>query len=314
MVTQVIEISTPPTPADPPAEFEQKAAQVWSELHQAVPQMNQQAAEIEQIGIDAQAAKERAIQESDAALGYRNEARAARDAALPAAATATDMAVQAVAAKEQAEDARDDARAAAQDAVNRVAKTSDTGAALLPEGNDAQRPAMGSIPAGALVMRGNTQDPADYKPEFWDRVAAGWKVFADRIWVTAAITALKNWVNEQIGYAVIYPNGGTEAAPANVSINSRYVMANPFPEVNVVCEAQVFYNGKWGATGHIYVGATTYGIAAHQFGDDIVLQTGATHLLGQSNQSLSPFGLAAGGIATPLPCRIRVWKVKGGVA
>ena len=69
MVTQVIEISTPPTPADPPAEFEQKAAQVWSELHQAVPQMNQQASEIEQIGADAQAAKERAITDADLALG-----------------------------------------------------------------------------------------------------------------------------------------------------------------------------------------------------------------------------------------------------
>jgi|GEM_PF-2994292 len=190
MVTHVTEISTPPTPADPPTEFEQKAAKVWSELHQAVPQMNQQADDIEQIGAEAQAAKERAIQESDAALGYRNETQAARDAALPAALTATDMAAQAVTAKEQAEDARDDAQAAAESAANRVAKTSDTGAALLPEGNDAQRPVTGSIPAGAFVMRGSTQAPADYQPEFWNRVAAAWQAFASRPWVAAITDAL----------------------------------------------------------------------------------------------------------------------------
>lgn len=190
MVTHVIEISTPPTPADPPAEFEQKAARVWSELHQAVPQMNQQAAEIEQIGIDAQAAKERAIQESDAAMGFRNEAQGARDTSVIAATTATNEAAQAVAAQGLAEVAKDQAQAAAESAVNRVAKTSDTGAALLPEGNDAQRPATGSIPAGALVMRGNTQDPADYQPEFWNRVAAAWQAFASRPWVTAITDAL----------------------------------------------------------------------------------------------------------------------------
>ncbi|MBP9941734.1 MAG: hypothetical protein KBF33_10145 [Comamonas sp.] len=195
MVTQVIEISTPPTPADPPAEFEQKAAQVWSELHQAVPQMNQQADEIEQIGADAQAAKERAIQESDAALGYRNETQAARDAALPAAVTATDMAAQAVTAKEQAEEFRDEAQAAAASAANRVAKTSDAGAALLPEGNDAQRPATGSIPAGAAVVRGNTQSPANYFLEFWNRGVSAWHVFASQPWVQGLIDAISGRVS-----------------------------------------------------------------------------------------------------------------------
>jgi hypothetical protein len=109
MVTHVTEISTPPTPADPPAEFEQKAAKVWSELHQAVPQMNQQADEIEQIGAAAQVAKERAIQESDAALGYRNEAQAAKDLAQAAKATAVENAGQSIAAKELSESAAESA-------------------------------------------------------------------------------------------------------------------------------------------------------------------------------------------------------------
>ena len=88
---------------------------------------------------------------------------------------------------ETIEDAIEDVNAAL---ALRVAKTSDTGIALLPEGNNAQRPATGSIPAGALVMRGNTQDPADYKSEFWDRVAAAWKVLADRTWVKVITDAL----------------------------------------------------------------------------------------------------------------------------
>ena len=195
MVTQVIEISTPPTPADPPAEFEQKAAQVWSELHQAVPQMNQQADEIEQIGADAQAAKERAIQESDAALGFCNEALAAKDLAQAGAAAATNEAVQAGNEKNLAVAAREGAEAAAADAQNRVPMTGATGAALLPEGNDAQRPVTGSIPAGAAVVRGNTQSPANYFLEFWNRGVSAWHVFASQPWVQGLIDAISGRVS-----------------------------------------------------------------------------------------------------------------------
>lgn len=56
----------------------------------------------------------------------------------------------------------------------RVAMTSGTGVALLPEGNDEQRPETGSIPAGALLMRGSTQDSASYRPEFYDRTLGLW--------------------------------------------------------------------------------------------------------------------------------------------
>lgn len=113
MVTHVTEISTPPTPADPPAEFEQKAAQVWSELHQAVPQMNLQADDIEQIGAAAQDAKLRAIQEADAALGYRNEAQAAEALAQTAAAVSVENVDQSTVAKEQAQSAADSAEQSA---------------------------------------------------------------------------------------------------------------------------------------------------------------------------------------------------------
>ena len=315
MITHVTEISTPPTPADPPTEFEQKAAKVWSELHQAVPQMNQQADEIEQIGADAQTAKERAIQESDAALGYRNETRAARDAALPAAVTATDMAAQAVTAKEQTEEARDEAQAAAASAANRVAKTSDTGAALLPEGNDAQRPATGSIPAGALVMRGNTQTVGDYIAEYWDRGVSAWMTFASRIWVgvqiTAAINALQTTIDGWLGFAIIYPNGGSQASPAYVSANTSYVSVNPFPGFNVTCEAQVFYGGVWSAAGWFTNNVAAVGVVAHQKGNEIVTIAGQTGTIPRATIGGNAFGNSGADVLTPVQCRVLCRKVKG---
>lgn len=54
MVTQIDPISTPPTPADPPEVFEQKASQVWADLYVAVPQMNAQAEELTQAAQEVQ--------------------------------------------------------------------------------------------------------------------------------------------------------------------------------------------------------------------------------------------------------------------
>ena len=224
----------------------------------------------------------------------------------------------AVAARVGAEAAASRAETAASEAesavVNAVQKTSSTGVALLPEGNDAQRPATGSIPAGAFVVRGNTQDPADYKSEFWDRVAAGWKVFADRTWVgqqiTVAIDAVKVWVNEQIGFAIVYPNGGTAAAPANAAINSRYPVANPFPGHHVMCVAEILVGGKWGAAGWLYVASGGQGMLASEFDGSIVVQTGAIGIshggstIGQPNPAIT-------GSISVAPLRVKVWQVRG---
>lgn len=95
MVTHVDEISTPPTPADAPEVFEQRASQVWSDLARAVPQMNEQAQQNNAAAQAADAAKVRAIAEADAAMGYRNEAVAARDVAGGHAATASAKAAEA---------------------------------------------------------------------------------------------------------------------------------------------------------------------------------------------------------------------------
>lgn len=100
MVTQVDAISTPPTPANPPAVFEERAAQVWSDLARAVPQMNAQALENNAAADEADQAKNRAIAEADLAMGYRNAAQAA---ALQSSGFASD----ANAAKQAAEQARE---------------------------------------------------------------------------------------------------------------------------------------------------------------------------------------------------------------
>lgn len=206
MITIIDQISTPPTPADTPADFEQKASQVWADLFKAVPQMNAQAVEIAAIGQAAVAAGQSAQADSDAALGYRNEARAARDAALGYQTGASGYSAAAGVARTGAESAASDADAAAGRAetaaaeaestlANAVQRTAATGAAMLPEGTDAQRPATGSIPAGSLLVRGSTQTPDDYKPEFWDRAVAVWKVIADRSWVQAITNALSGRIS-----------------------------------------------------------------------------------------------------------------------
>lgn len=117
MVTQVDAISTPPTPADPPAVFEERAAQVWSDLARAVPQMNAQALENNAAADKADQAKNRAITEANLAMGYRKAARAAAlqssgfasdaNAAKQAAEQAQEASVE---AKDDAERARDQAQ------------------------------------------------------------------------------------------------------------------------------------------------------------------------------------------------------------
>lgn len=330
MVTQIDPISTPPTPADTPADFEQKASQVWGDLFKAVPQMNAQALEIEAIGQAAVAAGQSAQEDSDAALGYRNEARAARDAAQGYQTAASGFSVAADVARTGAESAagnsedaaaRSEAAAAGAESVlaNAVLQTSATGAAVLPEGPDAQRPAAGSIPAGALLIRGNTQAPADYKPEFWDRAAAAWKTLADRTWVgqqiAIAVQAVKDWVDQQIGFTIIYPNGGTAAAPGRVAANSRYVTANPFPGHHVICVAEVWIDG-WGDVGWDgnsgTAGSRSYGTRAGYLPatDQVVVQTGSTEPTIASVLGGGVHGSAIAGEANPL-CRVKVWRLKG---
>lgn len=332
MVTQIDPISTPPTPADPPDVFEGRASQVWADLFKAVPQMNAQAQEIEAIGQAAVAAGQSAQEDSDAALCYRNESRAARDAAQGYQTAASGFSAAAGVARTGAESAassaadaagRADASAAAAAGVlaNAVQQTSATGAAMLPEGVDAQRPVTGSIPAGAFVLRGSTQSGSDYFCEYWDRLAAAWKTFADRTWVgqqiAIAVQAVKDWVDQKTGTVIIYPNGGSAASPALVSANTRYSMPNPFPGFNVEAEAQIDIGGVWGKPGwdgNSGSAAVSYGVSAGRLisgaTDVVIVQTGSVGVAVASNLTGGIHGYTGAAISSAY-CRVVVRKVGG---
>lgn len=112
------------------------------------------------------------------------------------------------------------------------------------------------------------------------------------------------------GFTIIYPNGGSAASPANVSTNSRYVLANPFSGSAVICKAEVLYQGDWGTTGWIYANNHGYGVVADMLNGQIVVQTGTGYLLGSAGSNGGTLSNPSG-VNTPLPCRVKVWKLKG---
>ncbi|WP_257542557.1 phage tail protein [Sphingobium sp. CFD-1] len=121
----------------------------------------------------------------------------------------------------------------------------------------------------------------------------------------------------QLDFTIIYPNGGSVGSPASVTINSRYVEANPFPGYHVIVDVQVFdvTQGVWGNpswngfNGNSPTGSR--GIFCTQVADNIVLLTGGVYVLGlaQDGNPFTPIN-----VRTSAPCRVRVWKVKGAAA
>lgn len=308
MVTMIPQIPEPPTPQDPPAQFNQKAADSWAGLYAAVPKMNQQAEEIAQIGAAATAAAGQAAVDSDLALGYKNEAGAARTAAQGAAATAGQHAATAAQAGDDAAQAAVRAEEAAAAAGQRVPMTGMSGAAILPEGTDAERPAPGAT--GLYVRLSKTSG----KPEWYNRTTEAWEPIGDTSQLAAQLGIVDTKVqglDAATGFTIIYPNGGTAAAPANVAVNSRYVSPNPFPGHHVICIAEVLYAGAWADSGWLWTSTGGQGVKSSWFSDSIVTQTGRAGLLNvpQDIGTPNPSGTF---VSTQLPCRVKVWKLKGG--
>lgn len=128
------------------------------------------------------------------------------------------------------------------------------------------------------------------------------------------VDAAQQALDANTGFTIIYPNGGSAATPANVAVNTRYVMDNPFPGFHVITEAEILVNGVWGATGFIYPPSGGMGVAAHPYTnsttDKIVVTTGSAALCSIGANTGSPHLLGAN-ITTPTPCRVKVWKLKG---
>lgn len=139
----------------------------------------------------------------------------------------------------------------------------------------------------------------------------------------AAIDALlgallpKSTYDADVSFTIIYPNGGSAASPALITSGARYVSSNPFPGSHVMCEAEVLYSGKWGRAGWSSIYSSAWyvrGTSANQLGDTIVTQAGLNGVTGYSAATGSPFGFNDSTFPASLPVRVRVWKVKGGVA
>ncbi|UYZ82830.1 hypothetical protein MTZ49_09415 [Entomomonas sp. E2T0] len=108
-------------------------------------------------------------------------------------------------------------------------------------------------------------------------------------------------------FTIIYPNGGTEESPANVAVNNRYIIDNPFGDFPVICKAEILYNDNWGATGYIYSNGGL-GVNADQLNNNqIVVQTGNYMMSANVNIGGSLPNMVLH--SNPLPCRVKVWRV-----
>ncbi len=133
------------------------------------------------------------------------------------------------------------------------------------------------------------------------------------MYIIRAVDALND------SFAIIYPNNGSKSAPANVTVNTRYVEPNPFPGYHVHCVAELKVNGKWGEAGWIYNSAADtngnggYGVKASEYDGYVIVQTGGSALIAYSSNDGNPFGLGISNYPTvnrsTLPCRVKVWKV-----
>lgn len=117
---------------------------------------------------------------------------------------------------------------------------------------------------------------------------------------------LETTINNDTGFTIIYPNGGTASNPASVTVNSRYVMTNPFQGYDVITLAEVKYNNNWCDTGWIYADGGFGVKASYLFSGEIVIQTGSRYVTGAPGSVGS--GIVGMYNLSSAPCRVKVWK------
>lgn len=118
-----------------------------------------------------------------------------------------------------------------------------------------------------------------------------------------------------IAATFVYPNGGSQSSPANVSPGARYVVPNPYPGFAVICEAQILYSGVWGTTGYagnIGTGSTAVGTFASQTGNgDIITQVCQSGtMFGLSGATGGSHGTTTNSVVGAMPCRVKVTKTR----
>lgn len=102
------------------------------------------------------------------------------------------------------------------------------------------------------------------------------------------------------------------ALPANIAINTRYVLANPFgADVPVLGWAEVYYNSKWAQTGFIFSSSQTgsYGVGFNYVqGEGIIIQTGSLALFAESLFTGGGHSSTSHTIQSA-PCRVFIQKL-----
>ncbi len=174
-------------------------------------------------------------------------------------------------------------------------------------------------PAGDGV-NGATRTAAETRPQ---NVAGVWTVqafgavtnpgAADAAQLASDYARLSATFQSEVAFTMLYPGGGNAASPGNVTINSRYVMSNPWPGSPVLAIAEVLMGTVWTPTGWRFLASdNSQGVAVGQYGDSVVLQTGIAALWNRGDWQGAPIPVSNPEISlTSLPCRVKVWKVKG---
>lgn len=134
-----------------------------------------------------------------------------------------------------------------------------------------------------------------------------------KINLAAELEALKaRYEAERMISTIIYPNGGSAGAEANVIPNQRIFMDNPFEGYFVRCEAQIKMYDKWGTPEWFDIHITDewyWGVRANQLlpDDIIVVQTGGQGVGIAGRGCGAPFGEIPD--TTTAPCRVIVHRM-----
>ena len=138
--------------------------------------------------------------------------------------------------------------------------------------------------------------------------------------VTELSTEITKKFDPSTDFTFVYPNNGTEQNPANITVDSDYILSNPFPGYAVSCQVEVLYNNEWGVVqfngwGLSNSGYYGEGACCLQRGSgDLVLIVG-NHTLKHVQvyrHNIAPttfVGDTSTSSSNSLPARVKVWKV-----
>lgn len=110
-----------------------------------------------------------------------------------------------------------------------------------------------------------------------------------------------------VGFAFVYPNGGTATEPATITTNQVYVFDNPFPGYYVIATPEVYSTqlAKW-VSQSLWWSSGSYGMNVVQDGNSLRLSTGSICLIYSAANGGSGFALSSN--LTSAKCRVKVWK------